>query len=95
MNVRFLSRASKELVEAVDFYDEQRPGLGNELVSELDSTLSMVESFPTAWPIVRNDVRRALLARFPYGVLYRVSDNEITIAAFMDLRRDPKDIDTV
>ena len=95
MNVRFLSRASTELVEAVGFYDEQRPGLGNELVSELDFTLSIVKSFPTAWPIVRNDIRRALLARFPYGVLYRVSDNEITIAAFMDLRRDPSDVDNI
>ena len=95
MTTRFLSRASDELAQAVHYYEEQRPGLGNELLFELDSTLTTMEAFPFAWPVIMNDVRRALLARFPYGVLYRADESEITVAAFMDLRRDPKDIDTV
>jgi plasmid stabilization system protein ParE len=95
VKIRFLSRASDELAEAVHYYNEQRPGLGNELLSELDSTLATMEAFPSAWPVIRNDVRRALLARFPYAVLYRANESEITVAAFMDLRSDPKDIDTV
>jgi hypothetical protein len=93
LNIRFLSRASLELAEAVEFYDKQRIGLGNELLTELDSTLNTIVSFPKAWPLVRGSVRRALLARFPYGVLYRATSNEITIAAFMDLRGDPEDFD--
>jgi hypothetical protein len=95
VKTRFLSRASGELVEAIEYYDEQRPGLGNELVAELDATLVTVTEYPEAWPLVTKSVRRALLSRFPYGVLYRVDDGEIIIAAFMDLRRDPKEINTV
>ena len=95
MRIRFLARASDELAEAVQYYDEQRPGLGNELLSELDSTLTTMEAFPSAWPMITNDLRRAMLARFPYGVLYRTNEHEITVAAFMDLRRDPKDIGPV
>ena len=68
---------------------------GTRCVIDYNSERSIVKSFPTAWPVVTKDVRRALLARFPYGVLYRASNNEIIVAAFMDLRRDPKDIDTV
>jgi hypothetical protein len=95
VKIRFLSRASEELVEAIEYYDEQRPGLGNELVAELDATLVTVTEYPAAWPLVRKDIRRALLSRFPYGVLYRFTDGEVIVAAFMDLRRDPQVIDTV
>ena len=95
MTIRFLSRASDELVEAMAYYDQQRPGLGNELLLELDATLTTMTNYPAAWPLIKNDVRRALLSRFPYGVLYRVRDGEITVAALMDLRRDPKEIRSV
>ena len=91
MRIRFLSRASNELAAAIDFYEQQRIGLGNELITELDHTLEVISQFPNAWPKFGTNLRRALLRRFPYGVLYRQSETEITVAAVMDLRQDPDD----
>lgn len=91
MTVRFLSRASREVADAVRYYEAQQSGLGSRFLAELDQVLEFIEVFPAASPKVHGQVRRALLRRFPFGVLYRKSNGEIVVAAVMDLRRDPAD----
>jgi hypothetical protein len=39
--------------------------------------------------VMEEDVRRCLVNRFPYGVLYSIESTEIFILAVMHLRRDP------
>ena len=90
MTVRFLSSASNELSEAVTYYEDQRLGLGYEFLSEVDTAIVKIMEFPNAWARLSNRARRILLRRFPYGLLYHARDEEIVVAAVMDLRRDPK-----
>ncbi len=44
---------------------------------------------PERWPIVRGHVRRRLVHRFPYALLYRVDSDEVVIQATMHLYRRP------
>lgn len=46
MNVRILSCAEQEFVEVVDYYNEQRHGLGIEFVAEVKIRLSVSYPFP-------------------------------------------------
>ena len=39
--------------------------------------------------VVDDDVRRLMLRRFPYALLYRLSRDEIRVLAVMNLRRRP------
>ena len=39
--------------------------------------------------MLKGEVRRCLVHRFPYGVLYSVEPEGISILAVMHLRRDP------
>lgn len=89
MTVRFLSPASDELTESIAFYEEQRLGLGFEFLAEVETAIEKIADFPNAWTRVSDRTRRILLKRFPFGLLFEVRDNELTIAAVMDLRRDP------
>lgn len=89
MRVTFHPEADEEFQKAIDYYEERQPGLGTEFYLEVRSALGRIGRFPNAWPAVEGDVRRCLVNRFPYGVLYSVEDDEIFILAVMHSRRDP------
>ena len=90
MTVRFLSVAEEELAEAIEYYNQEKQGLGVEFAVEIDATISRIIDFPKAWPVISQRVRRCRTRRFPYGVLYQLRGEEILVVAIMDFRRDPK-----
>jgi hypothetical protein len=48
MDIRFLDVAQEEFDEAVEYYNAQAPGLGDEFLLEVLSTLERVRQFPNA-----------------------------------------------
>lgn len=82
--------AEAEIAEAHDWYEERRPGLGADFLSEVRKALADIEEFPERYPVVRNDVRRRLLNRFPYSILFLTEPKETVIIACFHGRRDPK-----
>ena len=89
MTTRFLTPASLEPTEAIEYYETQRAGLGYEFLSEVETAVEKISDFPEAWALVSNRTRRILPKRFPFGLLYQIRNQEIVVAAVMDLRRDP------
>lgn len=86
--VRFLDAAELELNEATDFYDLESPGLGSVFLDDLEHALAQVVEFPSAAPAL-NGVRKRLLTKFPYALLYSLRDDEIRILAVAHQRRRP------
>jgi plasmid stabilization system protein ParE len=84
-----LGPAKSELREAAKYYNSQLSGLGVELASEVKRAIADIAAEPTAWPRVRGDVRRHLIARFPYAVLYAELKDKIVVIAIMHLKRNP------
>ena len=72
MKLRFLILAQRELDDAVAWYNEQAAGLGQEFLDELDRVVRRAVTFPMSCPEIEPGVRRCLLARFPYGLIYGV-----------------------
>lgn len=89
MTVRFVPQARAEWLEAIAYYNEQRTGLGYEFALEVDRTIERILQFPGAWQRISERTRRALIDRFPYGVLYTIDDDVILVTAVMNLRRRP------
>lgn len=89
MNVRFHPEAERELREGVAYYEEIEPGLGYDLSVEVYSAVQRAVSYPKAWPVLDGDIRRALVRRFPYGVLYTEEEGVLLIIAVMSLHREP------
>jgi hypothetical protein len=50
----------------------------------------LIVARPALFPMVYEDVRRALLRRFPYGIFFRDLGGTRRVIAVMDLRRDPQ-----
>lgn len=82
--------ARVDLLDAKRWYEERRTGLGDEFVDAVDSAIAAAKQRPLSFRIVRGEVRRTLLRRFPYGVYFTVSSKAITIIAVFHARRDPK-----
>ncbi len=86
--------AEDELAAALDWYDEQEPGLGAALLAETDAVLNGLRRGAlrgTGVPSVRAElsVRRVLLARFPYAVVFVDREDEVYVIAFAHQRRRP------
>jgi plasmid stabilization system protein ParE len=81
--------ADRELNEAAQYYDLEKPGLGSSFLREVDRCLRSIEKHPEAGLILGGPVRRRLLRRFPYALLYTVRPDSIRILAVMNLKRRP------
>ncbi len=88
-NFRILSEASEELDASIHRYESQQPGLGSAFLSEFRQTRERIGELPKVGRIVRADIRRRQIYRFPYAVLYRATDKEIVIVAIAHRRRRP------
>lgn len=89
MNFIFHPDAENELDNAVSYYEEISMGLGLDFAAEVYSAIQRACSTPDAWMTIGGDVKRSLLKRFPYGILYSKEDGYIYVIAIMHLHRDP------
>lgn len=89
MNYSFHAEAEAELNQAVDYYNACRTDLGWEFAEEVHATIQRILAYPMAWTPLSKHTRRCLMHRFPYGILYQVTDNAIRIIAVMPLNRKP------
>lgn len=79
--VSFRPQAEAEAVEARDWYENRRDGLGTEFRAALEDTIDRIVTNPLMHPEVHDETRRAILQRFPYVVYYRVVGEEIVVLA--------------
>ncbi len=89
MDYLFHPDAEIELVEAIDYYEQCSNGLGQDFAYEVYATIERITNYPKAWVVIEGEIRRALVKRFPYGVLYAEDGKKIWIVAVMNLHRNP------
>ena len=92
--IRIDAAANAELRVAARWYEEQRRGLGHELVSAIDEAMIRVARLgPDCRPVFGVDpelgVRRVRARRFPYAVVFIELPNVIRVIAIMHERRRP------
>ena len=82
--------AEADLAEAKAWYDGQRPGLGDELLDCVGEVLDRLRHTPELYGKAFQELRLALVRRFPYAVVYRADDDQVTVVAIYHTRRDPR-----
>jgi plasmid stabilization system protein ParE len=81
--------ADRELDDTAQYYEIERPGLGSAFLHEVERCLQSISDHPEAGPVIRGQVRRRLLRRFPYALLYSLKADGPRILAVMNLKRRP------
>ena len=81
--------ADAEVTEAVRYYESCEPGLGSDLLGEVERALDQILENPEAFQKIGRRVRRKPLWRFPYNFVYAVYPERIRIVAFAHQKRRP------
>jgi toxin ParE1/3/4 len=94
MIVIILPEATAELLLSARWYNEQRLNLGNRLIADAWAVVDRIPATPRAFRRYEfyqgpEDIRRAGLPRFPFGVIYLVEPQCIAIVAFAPDKREP------
>ena len=89
MSVRLLEPAQAELDDAITWYAEQAPGLGDAFLIETLKTIQLIEQYPTAWHPLTPQIRRCRLRRFPYSLVYTQDGNDLLVVAVAHQHRKP------
>jgi len=90
VKVRFLELARQELDDTVAWYDAQVPGLGSEFLDEIDRAIGRIVAWPSSCEEIKPGIRRCLISRFPYGLIYADETEAIVILAVAHLHRYPR-----
>jgi toxin ParE1/3/4 len=77
------------LTEAWRWYEEQHEGLGDEFRACIDAALAEISRAPLMWPRVHGEVRRRVVRRFPYAVIYLAERTHVEVLAVFHASRDP------
>ena len=89
MRVIFTRLARQELEDAVRFYELEYSGLGRRFKEEVRKAALRIAAYPEGWSVERGDIRKCLLHKFPYKLLYAIDENHILIIAVAHQHRKP------
>lgn len=86
---RFLSPAEDEMIEAALFYESRSNGLGNDFLDDVQRAVDRLSEYPHSGEPVDSRLRRTLLHRFPFSLIYAVEPASIVIIAVAHHGRAP------
>lgn len=83
-----------ELTEAAAWYETRQSGLAIRFLQEVDHTQRAIQARPLSFPKLANttfdlEIRRALLPRFPYALVFIDLQAETRILAVAHAKRHP------
>lgn len=84
------TNAEIEIVEEIDFLDNERDGLGQEFYFEVEETIDRIQSNPLLFQIRYINFRIAFLEKFSYGVHYTIEGDNIFVHAVLHTSRNPR-----
>jgi toxin ParE1/3/4 len=86
---RFLSPAEEEMTEAALFYEAASSRLGNDFLDDVQLAIHRLRNFPQFGELVDSNLRRTLLHRFPFSIIYSLEENEMVVVAVAHHGRRP------
>ncbi|MEW6103019.1 MAG: type II toxin-antitoxin system RelE/ParE family toxin [bacterium] len=89
MKVIFNEFARYKFEDAIEFYELEYPKLGKRFKEEVKRSIQRIVKYPKAWSIERGEIRRYLIHKFPYKILYSIEKDHIYIIAIAHQHRKP------
>jgi plasmid stabilization system protein ParE len=88
-NVRLTAIAETELTETYDWYENERPGLGERFRSEVRIQITRIAEHPLQFPQVAPHMHRARVKHFPYTIIFKLHSDTAYVVACFHSSRDP------
>jgi toxin ParE1/3/4 len=89
-DVVFHPEAKKELDQGASYYEERRPGLGVDFLTEVEAATLQIQQSPQSFSFFPgSESRRCLVDRFPYLIIFQEEEGFIWIQAVAHGKRRP------
>jgi toxin ParE1/3/4 len=85
----FRPLATIEVLEAYDWYELQKEGLGSEFLEELDRFTQQLLMNPNTHSFYEASIRQGKINRFPYVVVCEVFETNIIVFSVFMAKQDP------
>src|SRR5215510_9802645 len=89
MRVIFHPEAHAEMIEQARYYENKAERLGADFLDAVEETMRRIVQSPNAGAVEQANIRRRLVAGFPFTILYEAQSEGIYIAAVMHQHRRP------
>lgn len=89
MKLELLELAQLEIEDSKDYYNLQQSKLGDSFKKDIQSSIDKIFDLPNLYPEVAPDIRRCLLHRFPFSVIYSITNETVIILAIAHQARKP------
>ena len=76
--------------KAYDWYEEQKHGLGETFLKELNTCYRKLETHPDHYGKIKKNFRQLAVKRFPFVVVYEIYKREVIVFAVSHTRRNPR-----
>jgi toxin ParE1/3/4 len=73
----------------VEFYKGEGALIAREFASETRAALDLIAGLPQGTPADEDGIRKKVLRKFPYTIVYTLTDDLIEVIAFAHQRRKP------
>jgi toxin ParE1/3/4 len=90
IRITFHEDARSEMAESARYYEDRVSGLGYAFTDDVENSLLFVTEHPESCEQVSNNLRRKVLSRFPYSLIYAVETDRIRIMAIAHHKRRPE-----
>jgi hypothetical protein len=80
--------ATLEVLEAFDWYELQREGLGAEFLDEVEAFYTSMLRNPSSYGFYDKPVRQGKIDRFPYVVVFEIFEESVVVYSVFMTRQD-------
>jgi len=87
--LRFHPDVVNDLADAIAWYDERSPGLGDRFRAAVNDRFDAIEANPQRFGFAFEDFRFARVFRFPYVVIFRSEESVTHIDGVFHTATDP------
>ena len=87
--VKWHEAAEDELLNEIGYLELQAPGLGRRFFAEVARVEALIVEFPEAATEIRPNIRRRMLRKFRFTLLYSIEKQGVLILALAHHSRRP------
>ena len=88
--VRLTKAAERDLEQAAGWYHQEAPHVSPRFRLALREAQVRIGETPLAYPVIRRDLRRAVVHEFPYSIYFRLQKETILVVAITHHARHPR-----
>ncbi|MDP2644419.1 MAG: type II toxin-antitoxin system RelE/ParE family toxin [Desulfobacterales bacterium] len=81
--------AENDLKAAFSWYEDKRLGLGYDFLLQVDAGIRFIERNPEVYSSGYKGIRKHIIKRFPYKIIYLVEEAKVIVLAVIHGKRIP------